>query len=106
MCDEHNLLDYECDNQGYMLACGGRGIFEEDNLSTFQVVVAVNDPTPVDPVVPARMAEAEEACWQALKELAKNLPSNDTLEDNGNKVRSAGVDCWSVLKEFVTEIES
>ena len=88
MSDEHNLLDYECDDQGeelldqsedleelmeqedvvleeeqpedpgHMLACCGRGIFEEDDLSTSQLVVAVNTPTPVDPVGPARTAEA------------------------------------------------
>ena len=82
MSDEHNLLDYECDNQeeelldqcedleepmeqenavleelqpedsGCMLACGGRDIFEDD-LSASQQVTAINAPIPVDPAVPA-----------------------------------------------------
>ena len=55
---------------GHMLACGGRGIFEEDDLSSSQLGVAVNTPTPVNPAVPARTAKSEEAlqpvpipCW-------------------------------------------
>ena len=43
-------------NPGHMLACGGRGIFKEDNLSASQHVEAVNASTPMDPVVHARTA--------------------------------------------------
>ena len=90
MSDEHNLLDYECDDQGEellnqsedleepleqeeavleekqpedqgnMLACSGRDIFEDD-LSVSQLVAAINTLTPVDPPVPARSSETEEA---------------------------------------------
>ena len=104
MSDDHNLLDYKCEVQGEellnqsgdleepmeqedamleevqpedpgcMLACGGRDIFEDD-LSVSQLVAATNAPTPVDPAVPARSAETEEAlqpvpipCWVAETE--------------------------------------
>ena len=55
------LEDEKPVDPGHMLACGGKGIFEQDNLSASQLVVAVNAPTPEDPVVPAVTAEAEAA---------------------------------------------
>ena len=45
---------------GHMLAYGGRGIFEEDDFSTSQLVVAVNALTLEEPAVPARNAETKE----------------------------------------------
>ena len=55
---------------GHMLACGGRGIFEQDDLSTSELLVVINAQTQEDPVVPARSAEVEAAlqpihipCW-------------------------------------------
>ena len=44
-------------DSGHMLACNGRDIFEEDDLTDSQLVAAVNAPTQVDPVVQARSAE-------------------------------------------------
>ena len=65
MLEEEQPVD-----QGHLLACNGRDIFEEYDLSAFQLVVAVNVLTPEDPEVPARTAEAEAAlqpvpipCW-------------------------------------------
>ena len=55
--------------------CGEKDIFDDDPLTDSQLMAVVNAPTPVDPVVPARSAETEEAlqpvpisCWVAETE--------------------------------------
>ena len=70
MLEEEQQVD-----PGHMLACSGRDIFEQDDLSASQLVAAVNAPTPEDPVVRARTAEAEAAlhlvpipCWVSESE--------------------------------------
>ena len=56
MLEEEQPVD-----QGHLLACNGRDIFEEDDLTDSQLVFDVNAPTQEDPGVPARSAELEEA---------------------------------------------
>ena len=41
--------------------CGEKDIFDDDPLTDSQLMAVVNAPTPVDPVVPVRSAETEEA---------------------------------------------
>ena len=72
--EEAVLEEKQPEDPGHMLAHGGKDIFDND-LSVSQLVVAINAPTPVDPAVPARTAETEEAlqpvpipCWVAETE--------------------------------------
>ena len=89
MSDEYKNLHFEYDDQGDMLLnksedqeepmevvdqgeeqsedslsllmCGEGDIFSGDSLTDSQLVAAVNTPSRVDPVVPARDAETEKA---------------------------------------------
>ena len=45
--------------------CGEKDIFDDDPLTDSQLMAVVNAPTPVDPVVPVRSAETEEALQPA-----------------------------------------
>ena len=95
MSDEHDNLDFECEDQGdslldpsedqeesmeqkeakqgekqsedpgSLLMCCDRDIFADDLLTDSQFMVAINTPTPVDPIVPARSAETEKALQPA-----------------------------------------
>ena len=86
MSDEHNNLDYEFDNQGdslleqeepmeqevakqgekqsedpvSLLMCSEKDIFDDS-----QLIGVAKAPTPVDPVVPVRSAETEDALQPA-----------------------------------------
>ena len=59
---EAELEEKQSEDPGCLLTCSDRDIFEEDDcLTDSQLLAAINTPTPVDPAVPARSAETEEA---------------------------------------------
>ena len=54
-------VEKHSEDPGCLLMCNDKDIFAEDPLTTSQLVVFIEAPTPVNPVVPASSAEVEKA---------------------------------------------